>query len=120
MRFLLTLAKILGFNIRALNPNLRSLTHANNIEIIHHSIIYKLIEDVTERLESMLAPMIEVEVTGEAEVVQLFDIKVKSKQTRSIAGCKVFKGAISIKEKCRITRNGKIVFTGTSLYYAVR
>ena len=89
------------------------MTNANNIEIFYHSIIYKLIDDVVLRLESMLAPMIELTVTGEAEVVQLFDIKKKQK-LKAIGGCKVFNGVISMKEKCRITRNGKIVFSGIS------
>ena len=43
------------------------MTNANNIEIFYHSIIYKLIDDVVLRLESMLAPMIELTVTGEEE-----------------------------------------------------
>ena len=88
-------------------------TSANNVEIFYHSIIYKLIDDVVARLESMLAPMVELTVTGEAEIVQIFDIKLKGKQTKAIAGCKVFNGVISLKQKCRITRNGKIIFTGT-------
>ena len=89
------------------------MTNANKIEIFYHSIIYKLIDDVVLRLESMLAPMIELTVTGEAEIVQLFDIKQKKQKTKAIGGCKVFNGVISIKEKCRITRNGKIIFTGS-------
>ena len=91
------------------------MTSANNVEILYHSIIYKLIDDVVARLESMLAPMVELTVTGEAEIVQLFDIKVKVKQTKAIAGCKVFNGVISSKQQCRITRNGKIIFTGKSV-----
>jgi translation initiation factor IF-2 len=110
----LILAKILGFNIRALNPNLRTLSHTNDIEILYHSIIYKLIDDVRARLESMLAPMIELTVTGEAEIVQVFDITVKGRQTKPIGGCKVFNGVISMSETCRITRNGKIIFAGMS------
>lgn len=109
----LILAKILGFNIRALNPNLRTQVAANNVEIFYHSIIYKLIDDVIARLESMLAPRIELTVTGEAEVIELFDVTIKGKK-KPIAGSKVHKGNISIKEKCRITRGGKIVYTGMS------
>jgi translation initiation factor IF-2 len=90
------------------------MTNANNIEIFYHTIIYKLIDDVVLRLESMLTPMIELTVTGEAEVVQLFDIKQKKQKLKAIGGCKVFNGVVSMKEKCRITRNGKIVFSGMS------
>lgn len=107
----------MGFNIKALNPSLRPIVHQNNIEIFYHSIIYKLIDDVVARLESLLTPIIELTVVGEAELVQLFDIKIKSvntnKKEKQIGGCKVTNGVISLKEKCRITRNGRIVFTGT-------
>jgi translation initiation factor IF-2 len=104
-------AKIVGFNIRALNPNLRPLTSVNNTEIFNHTIIYKLIEDVIARLESMLPPKIELTVTGEGEVSEIFDVTIKNKK-RPIAGTKVFNGVISLKEKCRVTRNGKIVYSG--------
>lgn len=101
-----------------MNPSLRQITAVNNIEILYHSVIYKLIDDVIERLESMLAPRFDIKVTGEAEVVQLFDIKLK-KTTKPIGGCKIFNGIISRKEKCRITRQGKIIFTGMLLYKSV-
>lgn len=60
----------------------------------------------------MLASKIEITVTGEGEVSEVFDITVKGKGKTQIAGTKVTNGSISIKEKCRITRNGKIVFSG--------
>jgi translation initiation factor IF-2 len=108
---MLTTANILGFNIKALNPSLRSDTVANNIEIINHSIIYKLIDDVIARLEKLLPPKIETTVTGEAEVRELFDITFHNKK-RPIAGSNVFNGVISRKEKCRVTRNGRIIYSG--------
>ena len=111
---MLTVAKILGFNIRSLNPNLRSQVAVNNVEIFQHSIIYKLIDDVIARLESMLAPKIEISVTGEAEVTEIFDVTIKGKK-KPVAGSKVFNGTISIKEKCRITRGGRIVYSGIFL-----
>jgi translation initiation factor IF-2 len=112
---MLIVAKIVGFNIRALNPNLRSQVAVNNIEIFYHSIIYKLIDDVIARLETMLAPKIEISVTGEAEVTQVFDVTIKGKKT-PVGGSKVFNGTLSIKDKARIVRGGKIVYTGTLLF----
>lgn len=103
----------MGFNIRSLNPNLRTHVAVNNIEVFHHSIIYKLIDDVIARLESMLAPRLETTVTGEAEVSEVFDVTIKGKK-KPVAGSKVFNGTISIKEKCRIIRGGRIVYSGTS------
>ena len=88
------------------------MTSASNIEIFNHTIIYKLIEDIISRIESMLAPKIELTVTGEAEVAEIFEVTLKSNKKKPIAGSKVFNGVISIKEKCRVTRGGKIIFTG--------
>jgi translation initiation factor IF-2 len=105
----------MGFNIRALNPSLRRKTNEKGIEVIQHTIIYHLIDDITRRLESMLAPMIETRVTGEAEVKEIFDISSGSKGEKKVGGCRVFSGLISRKEKCRVTRNGKIIFSGMFL-----
>jgi translation initiation factor IF-2 len=110
---ILTTANILGFNIKALNPSLRSDTTSNNIEIINHTIIYKLIDDVIVRLEKLLPPKVEITVTGEAEVKELFEITFKN-QKKPIAGTNVFNGVISLKGKCRVTRNGRIVYSGMS------
>jgi len=112
----LTVAKILGFNIRALNPALRPMVNEHKIEVIYHSIIYKLIDEVIERLEAMLTPIVEIIVTGSAELSQIFDYKVPGKGNRKVAGCKVYDGALSIKDQCRVTRNGRIIFDGTSLF----
>ena len=60
----------------------------------------------------MLTPIIETRVTGEAEVMQLFEISAGSKNEKKVAGCRVFNGIISRSEVCRVTRNGKIIFTG--------
>jgi len=63
----------------------------------------------------MLAPKIELSVIGEAEIDQLFEVTAKGKK-KFIAGSKVFNGIISIKEKCRIVRNGKIVYSGITAF----
>jgi translation initiation factor IF-2 len=112
---LMCAAKLVGFNIRALNPSLRRKTNEKGIEVIQHTIIYHLIDDITSRLESMLAPMIETRVTGEAEVKEVFEISSGSKGEKKVGGCRVFSGIISRKENCRVTRNGKIIFSGMSL-----
>jgi translation initiation factor IF-2 len=97
-----------------LNPNLRPLATQHNVEIFNHTIIYKVIDDVIARLESLLAPKIEIRVVGEAEVSEIFMVTVKGKK-KPVGGSKVFNGAISMKDKCRITRNGKIVYSGIFL-----
>ena len=107
---------IIGFNVRALNPSLHEMTFANNIQIIHHSIIYALVDDVVARLEAMLAPRHELVVTGEAEVVEIFRIKIGRSKKKPIGGCKVLDGTITMRDKCRITRQGKIIYTGLSSF----
>jgi translation initiation factor IF-2 len=72
---------------------------------------------VTARLESMLPSKFEISVTGEAEIVELFDIKEKRSRFKKVGGAKVFNGAISLKQKCRITREGKIIFSGICSFW---
>jgi translation initiation factor IF-2 len=105
-------AILIGFCIRGLNPTLRTAANRNNVEIIHHSIIYKVIDDVIARLEKKLTPKLEIKVVGEAKVVTIFNINIQGAKTKPVGGCKVSNGTIFLKEKCRVTRNGKIVYSG--------
>ena len=51
-------------------------------------------------------------VMGEAEVLQLFDIHLKAKQTMKVAGCRVTNGMIEKSRGARVVREGKVVFEG--------
>lgn len=69
-------------------------------------------EDVTSEIIKLLPPIIEQRVTGEASVLQIFDIQLKAKQTMKVAGCRVTNGAIEKARKARVVRAGQTIFEG--------
>lgn len=78
------------------------------------NIIYRLVESVQERLIALLPVVIETKVTGEASVIQLFEIQLKAKQTRKVAGCRVINGALEKTKFVRVVRGGETIFDGQS------
>ena len=100
-------AIIIGFNVR---PNSKTLDFAKekNIEIRLYDIIYKMIEDIEQSMKGMLDPEFEEEVTGQAEVRQLF----KFSKVGTIAGSHVTNGSIKNGSDVRIIRDGIVIYTG--------
>lgn len=102
----------LSFN-QPVENSIRRLSEVAGLEILDHNIIYKVTDDVTEKLSDALPPLISHRVLGEAEVGQIFDISVK-KKVMKIAGCKVTNGTISRAQSVRVQRGGEVVYTGKS------
>ena len=65
------------------------------------------------RLTSMLPPIIETHVTGEATILQIFQITVKGKQQKPIAGCRVTNGTILKNQRVRVMRGSQMIWEGT-------
>jgi len=78
-------------------------------------IIYHLIDDVRSRVVNMLPKTIETKVTGEATVLQLFEITGKSKQIVKVAGCRVVNGLVEKQKLARVIRNGGVIHEGNPL-----
>lgn len=53
-------------------------------------------------------------MTGEAEIAQVFSIKMKKREMKNIAGCKVRNGSITRNAKVRVLRNNEKIFDGMS------
>ena len=70
---------------------------------------------IKARVVDLLPKIIEQKVTGEAKVLQIFDITVKGKKTAKIAGCRVTNGAIEKSRMARVQRDGKTIFEGKPL-----
>jgi translation initiation factor IF-2 len=62
-------------------------------------------------MEGMLSPEMKEEITGTAEIREIFKIS----KVGSIAGCMVMDGKIARNSKIRIIREGVVVFTGDLL-----
>jgi translation initiation factor IF-2 len=103
-------AIIIGFNVRPAG-NARQLADKEEIDIRYYSIIYAAIDDLKDAMEGMLAPEMKEEITGTAEIREIFKIS----KVGSIAGCMVMDGKISRNSKIRIIREGVVVFTGELL-----
>ncbi|EXJ89713.1 translation initiation factor IF-2 [Capronia epimyces CBS 606.96] len=94
------------------DASIRRLAEAARLQILDHNIIYKVTDDVKEKMGAELPPIVTQRVLGEAEVGEIFDISIK-KGTLKIAGCRVTNGTIRRSEKVRVLRNGEVVYTGT-------
>lgn len=84
-----------------------------NVTILEYEVIYRLIEDVMNELNSKLKPVIETKILGEALVKNLFVISSKTKSKIRIAGCHVSSGDIKRSSKVKVIRNGKEIYKGS-------
>ncbi|HMI07643.1 MAG TPA: translation initiation factor IF-2 [Flavobacterium sp.] len=100
-------AIIIGFNVRPAG-NARQLADKEEIDIRNYSIIYDAIDDLKDAMEGMLSPEMKEEVTGTAEIREIFKIS----KVGSIAGCMVTDGKIFRNSRIRIIREGVVVHTG--------
>ena len=100
-------AILIGFHVYS-EPSARELARQEGIEIRNYRIIYEVVEDVRAALSGLLAPTLEEEIVGRAEIRQIFS----SSRTGTIGGCMVQSGTIARSNQVRITRDEKIVFTG--------
>jgi translation initiation factor IF-2 len=103
-------AYAISFN-QPIDGDIRQLAAAARIQILDHNIIYKVTDDVTEKVSAELPPIVTQRVLGEAEVGDIFDIKIK-KGSMKIAGCRVTNGTIRRSEKIRVLRRGEVIYTG--------
>jgi len=101
-------AIIIGFQVRP-SANARKLAEKEEIEIRLYSIIYDAINEVKSGIEGMLAPVEKEEVTGTAEVRDVFKIS----KVGTVAGCMVKEGRITRNNKIRVIRDGIVVHEGT-------
>jgi translation initiation factor IF-2 len=106
---------LINFNT-TVEPNIAQLAAHAKVSILDHNIIYRLVDDVKAELSKHLPPLITQRVMGEAEIAQIFEINVKGRQQRNIAGCKVRNGTISKTGKVRVMRDGEKVFDGMFLF----
>ena len=100
-------AIIIGFNVRPVG-NARMIADKEEIDIRTYSIIYDAINDLKDAMEGMLSPEFKEEITGTAEIREIFKVT----KIGSIAGCMVTNGKIFRNSGIRLIRDGVVVFTG--------
>jgi len=105
-------AVIIAFNVST-EDGVMGQARAADVEISEHTIIYRVSENITSRLEALLPEIVSVRVTGEAEIAQKFSITLAGKTKMWVAGCKVRNGLVKKGSKVRVIRRGETVYEGT-------
>jgi translation initiation factor IF-2 len=100
-------AIIIGFNVRP-SGNAKQLAEKEEIDIRNYSIIYDAIDDLKDAMEGMLSPELKEEVTGTAEIRELFKVS----KVGTIAGCMITDGKVFRNSKIRLIREGVVIYTG--------
>lgn len=98
---------VVGFHVRV-NPGVNTLAKKENVEIRLYSIIYELIEDITDALTGRLAPEKRERELGVAKILQIFELSKGPK----VCGCVVEKGVVKVGAKARVFRRGELIFNG--------
>ena len=100
-------AIIIGFNVRP-QGNAKQLAEKEEIDIRNYSIIYDAIDDLKDAMEGMLSPEMKEEITGTAEIREIFKVS----KVGTIAGCMVTDGKVFRNSKIRLIREGVVIYTG--------
>ena len=100
-------ALVIGFNVRA-DASARKLIDNEAVELRYYSIIYDLIDEVRAAMSGLLAPEFKQEITGIADVREVF----KSSKIGLIAGCMVTEGTIKRNNPIRVLRENVVIYEG--------
>jgi translation initiation factor IF-2 len=101
-------AILIGFNVRA-GASTRRLAEQEGVKIYYYSVIYDVVEEIGQAITGMLAPTFKEQITGIAEVRDVF----KSPKLGAIAGCMVVEGSIKRNNPIRVLRDDIVVYEGT-------
>ncbi|XP_014674970.1 PREDICTED: translation initiation factor IF-2, mitochondrial-like isoform X2 [Priapulus caudatus] len=102
---------VYAFNVKS-PDSIYALARQKNVLIKNYNVIYKLIDDLREQLNSRLPLTDEEEILGEAHVLQEFLIKDGRKQV-PVAGCRCTKGNLLKKHLFRVMRDEEVLHEGT-------
>jgi translation initiation factor IF-2 len=100
-------AFIIGFNVRA-DTGARKIIKESDVEIKYYSVIYETIDDVSDIIDGHKTPVIKEEITGLAEVRDIFD----SPKIGKIAGCLVIEGSVIKSNPIRVLRDNTVIYEG--------
>ncbi len=100
-------AIIIGFNVRP-SGKVKELAAKENVDMRSYDVIYHALDDITQAMVGMLAPDLEEDVIGNAEVRETF----QAPKVGTIAGCFVTEGKIVRNSLVRVVRDGVVVYTG--------
>lgn len=98
---------LVGFHVRV-NPGVNDLAKQQHVEIRLYSIIYELLEDISDALAGKLAPEKRENRLGTAKILQIFELSKGPK----ICGCHVDSGLVKVGAHARVRRGGELLYNG--------
>lgn len=96
-------ASIIAFHIKVPAKTKQQAKDAG-VRLRSYDVIYKLIEDLQKQILKLIEPTIDEVVTGEAEILQIFEMKGER-----IAGCRVKTGEIKKTDLIHLKRGEEFV-----------
>ena len=97
-------ARVIAFHTKV-PGKVKKMAKLQEVKINEYKIIYKLIEDLQKQMLKLIEPTIGETQTGEAEILQIFEMK-----GRKIAGCKIVTGEIKKGDLLHLKRGDEILF----------
>lgn len=101
-------ALLIGFNVRA-DSAAKRLAEQESVSLNYYSVIYDIVDQIKGALTGMLSPQFQEQITGIAEVRDVF----KSPKLGAIAGCMVVEGVIKRNNPIRVLRANVVIYEGT-------
>jgi translation initiation factor IF-2 len=100
-------AVIIGFNVRP-ETGVQETAAKVGVDIRTYNVIFDLIDDVKKAASGLLAPRIQENYLGRAEVKQIFNLP----KVGVVAGCSVVDGKIARSARVRLLRDSVVVYQG--------
>lgn len=96
-------ATIIAFHVKT-SGKIKKLAKEQKVKLKEYDVIYKLIEDLQRLQLKLMDATIDQVVTGEAEIIQIFEMKGER-----IAGMRVKTGSIKKTDLLHLKRNDEII-----------
>ena len=100
-------ALIIGFNVRA-DASARKVIETAGLDVRYFSIIYDVIDQVTQAATGLLGMEVREEIIGVAQVRDVF----RSSKFGAVAGCMVVEGTVKRSKPIRVLRDNVVIFEG--------
>ncbi len=100
-------ALLIAFNVKP-TKEAKKLAEQEKISIFSYNIIYEVLDFIKSRMSGLLSPDVEEQITGSAEILEIFKVSKVGK----VAGSKVIDGEILNDSNARVIRDGTIIYNG--------
>ena len=100
-------ATVFGFNVRA-DSKARKAAQSEKVSLHYYSVIYELIEEISNMLSSAAEPIMREHIVGVAVVKDVF----RSSKLGAVAGCEVKEGTVKHNYPIRVLRDDIVIYEG--------